>query len=82
MRDIHRVGRVSAVNKDDHTATVYFDDIEHVSAALPIVKNIPKIKASEGIVITVEPWLPAVGEMVICAFLQNSTDGFILGTYV
>lgn len=62
-------GRVSTVNEINCTAKVYFEDTEYMSADLPILFQ------------SNSDWIPQIGAMVTCIFLDNSTAGFIIGTF-
>lgn len=70
LKNAIRTGWVSSVNILNSTARVTFKDKgdAFVSAPLKIVKN------------QLTPWLPFIGQYVLCIFLPNGDgDGFILG---
>lgn len=73
MKKLIDIGKVSAIYPERCTARVFFDDREAVSKELFI-----GVRGSQN---TKEYWMPAIGEQVLCVFLQNSTDGFILCSY-
>lgn len=68
------VGRVTAIYPKRCTAKVYFDDKNIVSRELPIL--------TRGAQSVKDYWMPAVGEQVVCAFLQNTSKvGYIIGSF-
>ncbi|MCL2636970.1 MAG: hypothetical protein FWD48_01235 [Oscillospiraceae bacterium] len=76
-----RIGAVSSVDTINRTARVSFADKPSengrplVSAPLAIMQNPPVISS-----ISVQPWLPKVGQTVLCIFLPNGEgDGVIIG---
>jgi phage baseplate assembly protein V len=73
MKKLIDVGRVSAVYPDRCTARVYFEDRDTVTRELHI--------GVRGSLNTKDYWMPEPGEAVVCVFLPNSTEGFILCTY-
>lgn len=77
LKNIVRVGTVSSVDANERTARVKFSDKNNlVSGPLKVLKNSP-LMASE---ITIDPWLPKVGELVLCVYLPNGeSDGFVIG---
>ena len=85
-----QVGKVSSVNTANGSARVTFADIKdaagkpYISAPLKVIKQIPKVTsdsdADESAEFKVEPWLPEVGELVLCLYLPHGEgDGFVLG---
>lgn len=72
MKKIVDVGRISSFNVNDYSAKVFFEDTEYMSAELPILFQENSEKGS---------WIPNIGQMVVCVFMDNSSDGFILGTF-
>lgn len=68
IKNAIRVGEISSVNSKEYTARVIFHDKEKlVSAPLKVLG-------------TPSPWLPKVGQYVVCIYLINGeSDGFILG---
>ncbi|MCL1788861.1 MAG: hypothetical protein FWG33_00710 [Oscillospiraceae bacterium] len=97
LMNIVRVGTVSSVDAASRTARVAFTDKKdsagnpHISAPLPVLRNVPFIPAqkvpqqtevsdSHKHDVKISPWLPEVGELVLCLFLPNGeSDGFVLG---
>lgn len=79
IRNILRIGKVSAVNGPACSARVTFADKDNlVSAELPVLQ--PASMATKAYS------LPEVGTQVLCAFLPHPSgrgvnDGFILGAY-
>ncbi|MBU5438285.1 hypothetical protein KQI42_09710 [Tissierella sp. MSJ-40] len=83
-----RVGTVSSVNTENRTARVNFVDKNNlVSGPLKILRNPPFVTVKETLVIegehghevTVSPWIPSVGDLVLCIYLPNGDDGFVVG---
>ncbi len=92
LNNIIRIGTVSSVNNSDRTARVEFKDKGLISGPLRVIKysSITTIKSasleyageekSHKHDVTITPWLPSVGEMVVCIFIpKGDGDGFILG---
>ena len=93
LESMVRIGKVSSVNAADRTARVAFEDRNNlVSGPLKIIKNPPFVTVKETTLtygdqtenhahdVTVSPWLPSPGEMVLCVFLPNGDgDGFVIG---
>jgi phage baseplate assembly protein V len=73
MQKLIAVGRVSTVYPERCTARVYFEDRDAVSRELHV-----GIRGSQN---TKDYWMPEPGEAVVCAFLPNSSEGFILCSY-
>ena len=70
-----RIGVVSSVNVSEMTARVETQGI--ITSDLKIVQNMPICKNCD---CECEPWLPKVGQYVLCLFVFNGDgDGFILG---
>lgn len=68
LKDIVRIGIVSNVNASKMTARVKIQDQGIVTGDLKIVQN------------NVEPWIPKVGQWVLCIFKPDGEgDGFIIG---
>ncbi|MBE6012079.1 MAG: hypothetical protein E7234_05930 [Lachnospiraceae bacterium] len=69
LKNVVRIGNVSSINTQDRTARVIFTDkSDLVSGHLKIIKN------------QETPWIPEIGQMVLCIYLPNGNgDGFILG---
>lgn len=77
LKDIVRVGIVSSVNAAKKTARVKIQDQGIVTGDLKVVQNMPKIKKGDCIL---EPWVPEVGQWVLCLFKPDGEgDGFVLG---
>ncbi len=86
-----RIGVVTGVNSSERTARVLFKAENIVSGWLKIIKNPPFIPAKntvqkteiEGLhshEIIISPWLPDIGDIVLCAYNSGfNEDGFILG---
>ena len=71
LKDIVRVGIVSSVNAGKMTARIKIQDQGIVTGDLKIVQNPPK---------GLEPWIPKVGQWVLCIFKpEGEGDGFIIG---
>lgn len=84
-----RVGTVSSVNTENRTARVNFVDKNNlVSGPLKILKNQPFVAVKKTLVVeeehghevTISPWIPTVGDLVLCIYLPNGeSDGFVVG---
>ena len=77
MKNTVRVGVVSAINAENMTARVDFEDMDNiVSAELPILnRGSKKVK---------DYWIPDIGEQVVCLFSSRDTNtsiGWIIGTH-
>lgn len=87
LKDIVRVGIVSNVNTAKKTARVKIQDQGIVTGDLKIVQNTPtlEIEIKSGSCpaereVVVKPWIPNVGQWVVCLFKPDGEgDGFILG---
>lgn len=88
LKNIVRVGTISSVNAKDRTARVNFADKNNlVSGALKILKTPPLVTVKNtslpeehGHEVTISPWLPSVGDLVLCIYLPNGeSDGFVIG---
>lgn len=73
MKKLIDTGRISAVYPERCTARVFFEERDFVSGELYI-----GVRGSQS---TKEFWMPSVGEEVICLFLTDSSEGFILCSY-
>lgn len=73
MKKLIDIGIVSAIYPERASAKVRFEDVDMISRELPIMVN--------GAEHNKQYWMPKVGEMVICLFLENSTKGFIAGSW-
>lgn len=91
VKNMVRVGVVTAVDESNRRARVHFPDMDIVSDFLYVLKNPPYIprkntqqktetaEAHEHL-LTISPWLPAVNDKVLCLFIPcEGGDGFILG---
>lgn len=86
LKNIVRVGIVSSVNAGSMTARVKIQEQGIVTGDLKIVQNTPtaEIKQNgsdtEEYTVEISPWLPNVGQWVLCIFIPDGEgDGFILG---
>lgn len=91
LKNLVRVGKVSSVNTSAGTARVYFEDKGGmISGELIVLRRTPKVQVvsakvddedgkNVNVQLSVKPWMPTVGEMVVCLYLPNGEDGFILG---
>lgn len=85
LMNIVRIGTVSSINNEEQTARVTFQDKANlVSGPLKVLENKPSItvQTAEGHTheIIVKPWMPSVGQSVLCLYLPNGeSDGFVLG---
>jgi hypothetical protein len=80
LKDIVRVGQVSRVDAGNMTARVKIPDQGIVTGDLKIIKNPPTVTCKSGCEIKVSPWVPVVGQWVLCIFKPDGEgDGFILG---
>lgn len=87
LKDIVRVGIISSVNAGKMTARVKIQDQEIVTGDLKIVQNTPTadivIKSGScpaECEVKIKPWIPKVGQWVLCIFKPDGEgDGFILG---
>ncbi|WP_337393861.1 phage baseplate assembly protein V [Phascolarctobacterium succinatutens] len=79
IKNLIRIGTVSAVNGESCSARVAFEDKDNmVSAELPII--------TIGSKQTKAYWLPEVGTQVLCIFQPNASGsgiskGFIIGAF-
>jgi len=74
MKDLIRIGTASSVDAENLTARVHFADAGMVSGSLKITQALPE---------DAEPWLPGVGDLVLCLFPKNGGgDGFVVGRIV
>ena len=82
MQNIVRIGTVSSVNADNRTARVAFaDKAGLVSGDLKVVKNTCSPNCEGDSCCSLSPWLPQVGELVLCVFLPNGEGhGFVVGS--
>ena len=79
-KDIVRIGQVSKVNAGEMTARVQIPDQGIVTGDLRIVKRPPTVECETGCKIKVKPWIPTVGQWVLCIFKPDGEgDGFVIG---
>lgn len=89
-----RIGKVSNINTANRTARVMFDDVGIVSDWLKVIKSPPlttKTAYSSGGTgvasfashkhdIVQTPWMPGIGDTVLCLYDDSfNGDGYILG---
>ncbi len=68
IKNAVRIGEVSSVDMVNYTARVIFHDKSGMVSAPLKILGFPN------------PWLPKVGQYVLCLYLVNGeSDGFILG---
>ncbi len=80
LKDIVRIGQVSKVNAGEMTARVQIPDQGIVTGDLRIVKRPPTVECETGCKIKAKPWIPTVGQWVLCIFKPDGEgDGFIIG---
>ena len=80
LKDIVRIGQVSKVNSGNMTARVKIPDQGIVTGDLRIVKRTPTVECKTGCDIKIKPWIPTVGQWVLCIFKPyGEGDGFIIG---
>lgn len=85
IKDVVRIGMVSSVNPDEMKARVQSPDINIVTGDLKILNRMPHIAIEikdlpNQVTLTAEPWIPNVGDWVLCIFLPGGDgDGFIIG---
>ena len=85
LKDIVRIGIVSSVNVTKMTARVKIRDQGIVTGNLKIVQNPHTVELTGGSLgdeceVIIKPWIPTVGQWVLCLFMPNGEgDGFILG---
>lgn len=94
MDDILRIGMVQSVDKEKRTVRVFFSDVNMMSGELKVLKSPPfigikdppldvdktKEKLSHYHELEIFPWLPKVGDTVLCIYNPGfNEDGFVLG---
>ncbi|WP_113673759.1 hypothetical protein [Vallitalea guaymasensis] len=85
LKNIVRVGTVSSIDQSTRTARVKFTDKKNlISGPLKILKCSPVISiqtvSDHTHETTIKPWIPSIGELVLCIYLPNGgSDGFIIG---
>lgn len=86
-----RVGKVTDVNASERLVRVYFPDVDMVSGWLKVIKS-PSFIGGENsqtetealhehkLIIT--PWLPKIGEFVLCLYNTGfNEEGFVIGGF-
>lgn len=93
LKNIIKIGTVHSIDHSKRVARVKFQDKGNlISAPLKVVKNQPTIslkgteleysgeRKTHTHTIEITPWMPRVGEMVVCIFIPDGDgDGFVLG---
>lgn len=91
IKNMVRVGIVTAVDKPKRRARVRFPELDIVSDFLYVLKTPPFIPEKDKTQRTetaeahthnliINPWLPSVNDKVLCLFIPcEGGDGFILG---
>lgn len=85
LMNIVRIGTVSSINAAERTARVTYQDKKNlVSGPLTVLNREPtvEIQTEDGHTheVEVKPWMPRVGDSVVCLYLPNGeSDGFVLG---
>ena len=80
LKDIVRIGPVRKVHSGNMTARVKTPDQGIVTGDLRIVKRTPTVECKTGCDIKIKPWIPTVGQWVLCIFKPDGEgDGFIIG---
>ena len=78
LKDIVRIGQVSKVNSGNMTARVKIPDQGIVTGDLRIVKRTPTVECKTGCDIKIKPWIPTVGQWVLCAYSSRTERGMDL----
>ena len=84
LKDIVRMGIVSSINAETMTARVNIPEQNIVTGDLKILQNVPSMQMNDNLMTDSEykirPWLPQIGQWVLCLFKPDGGgDGFILG---
>ncbi len=96
MDDVFRIGTVHDVNAINREVRVYYEDTKIMSGWMKVLKNPPFIPqkrtgissggsgydafASHSHEVEVKPWLPDVGDVVLCGYMSGfNGDGYVLG---
>ncbi|MCL2563611.1 MAG: hypothetical protein FWE08_06210 [Oscillospiraceae bacterium] len=82
-----RIGTVISVNLSARTARVRFGDLKMPSGDLPVMRTPPLVQIApggqeevHGHGVSVSPWMPQVGDTVVCLYKENSKGaGVIIG---
>lgn len=89
--DMIRIGKVNDVKDEERTARVFFEDTKVMSGWLKVIASPPFIpgkdvpqetESADGHrhSLVIKPWMPSVGDKVLCIFLPCfDGDGYILG---
>lgn len=98
MNDVFRIGKVHDVNATNREVRVYYEDTQMMSGWLKVLKNPPIIPqkrtglssggafefafAEHSHEVEVKPWLPDVGDVVLCGYSSVfNGDGYVLGAF-
>jgi len=87
LKKMVRFGTVTSVNLDRRTARVWFGDMGIPSRDLRVSRNESTVRVQTGFGpgahthdVIVIPWMPDVGQMVVCLYAANSKgSGVIIG---
>lgn len=80
IKNIVRVGIVSSINAAKSTARVKIQEQGIVTGDLKVVQQKPMVECEECSEVTAKPWMPEVGQWVLCIFIPDGEgDGFVLG---
>ena len=83
LENLVRVGTVTAINLDERTARVKFQDTGITSGYLKVLSNqpyIPDYVGSHKHNLIIKPWMPHVNDTVLVLYLPVfNADGFVLG---
>lgn len=80
LKDSVRVGQVSKVDSENMTARVKIPDQGIVTGDLIIVERTPTVECKTECYIKIKPWIPTVGQWVLCIFKPDGEgDGFVIG---
>ncbi len=94
MGDTIRIGKVSAVNPGERLVRVQFSDVGITSGWLKVLRSPPFIgndeppkdvcktekEAEHFHKLTIIPWFPTVGEVVLCLYNPGfNEDGYVIG---
>lgn len=84
-----RVGKVTDINTSERLVRVHFPDVDIVSGWLKVIKSPPFVGGNKSQTETealhehkliITPWLPEIGELVLCLYNTGfNEDGFVIG---